>query len=98
MPANGGGHRPHRVYFVIAVSDAHPATLVSHVLLLETDAGLVLVDTGVGLGDVAGPARRLGWFRYVIRPVFSSGWPGSGAWHAGAFFSRRMVPGPGPGR
>ena len=35
-------------------------TLVSHVLLLETDAGLVLVDTGFGLEDIVGPARRLG--------------------------------------
>ena len=32
-------------------------TLVSHVLLLETDAGLVLVDTGFGLEDIAGQAR-----------------------------------------
>jgi glyoxylase-like metal-dependent hydrolase (beta-lactamase superfamily II) len=47
-------------------------TLVSHVLLLETDAGLVLVDTGFGLEDIAGLARRLGWFRHVIRPVFSA--------------------------
>jgi glyoxylase-like metal-dependent hydrolase (beta-lactamase superfamily II) len=47
-------------------------TLVSHVLLLETDAGLVLVDTGFGLEDIAGLARRLGWFRQVIRPVFSA--------------------------
>ncbi len=42
------------------------------VLLLETDAGLVLVDTGFGLEDIAGLARRLGWFRHVIRPVFSA--------------------------
>lgn len=47
-------------------------TLVSRVLLLETDAGLVLVDTGFGLEDIADPARRLGWFRHVIRPVFSA--------------------------
>jgi glyoxylase-like metal-dependent hydrolase (beta-lactamase superfamily II) len=51
---------------------AHCPTLVSHVLLLETDAGLVLVDTGFGLEDIAGLARRLGWFRHVIRPVFSA--------------------------
>jgi hypothetical protein len=47
-------------------------TLVSHVLLLETDAGLVLVDTGFELEDIVDPARRLGWFRHVIRPVFSA--------------------------
>jgi hypothetical protein len=35
-------------------------TLVSHVLLLETEADLVLVDTGFGLEDIVGPARRLG--------------------------------------
>ena len=45
------------------------ATLVCHVLLLETDSGLVLVDTGFGLRDIAEPARRLGPFRHVVRPV-----------------------------
>lgn len=35
------------------------ARLVCHVLLLETDDGLVLVDTGLGVGDIAQP-RRLG--------------------------------------
>ena len=37
-----------------------PAKLVCHVLLIETDDGLVLVDTGLGLPDVADPAGRLG--------------------------------------
>ncbi|WP_110183036.1 MBL fold metallo-hydrolase [Nocardioides solisilvae] len=46
----------------------HP--LVAHVLLLETDAaGLVLVDTGFGLADVADPARRLGATRHLLRPA-----------------------------
>lgn len=37
------------------------ARAVCHVLLVETDAdGLVLVDTGLGIGDVADPAGRLG--------------------------------------
>jgi glyoxylase-like metal-dependent hydrolase (beta-lactamase superfamily II) len=38
--------------------------LVCHTLLLETADGLILVDTGLGLGDVAAP-RRLGrtWLR-----------------------------------
>jgi hypothetical protein len=31
--------------------------LACHCLLLETDQGLVLVDTGLGLGDVAHPRR-----------------------------------------
>ena len=42
------------------------ARLVCHVLLVETDEGLVLIDTGLGLGDIADPAR-LGrkWVRQV---------------------------------
>jgi glyoxylase-like metal-dependent hydrolase (beta-lactamase superfamily II) len=42
------------------------ARLVCHVLLLETEDGLVLVDTGLGLGDIANP-ERLGkdWLRNV---------------------------------
>lgn len=35
------------------------ARMVCHVLLIETSAGLVLVDTGLGTGDIARP-RRLG--------------------------------------
>jgi glyoxylase-like metal-dependent hydrolase (beta-lactamase superfamily II) len=46
-----------------------PARLVCHCLLLETDSGLVLVDTGFGRQDVADPAGSLGGFRHVIRPV-----------------------------
>lgn len=34
--------------------------MVCHCLLVETDAGLVLVDTGIGLGDMADPRGRLG--------------------------------------
>ncbi|MCS3779482.1 MBL fold metallo-hydrolase [Tsukamurella ocularis] len=45
--------------------------MVCHVLLLETDAGLVLVDTGLGLADIAAPAARLGGgLARVIRPDF----------------------------
>ena len=33
------------------------ARLVCHVLLLETDDGLVLVDTGLGMDDIASPGR-----------------------------------------
>jgi glyoxylase-like metal-dependent hydrolase (beta-lactamase superfamily II) len=36
--------------------------LACHCLLLETDQGLVLVDTGLGLGDVADPHARLSAF------------------------------------
>lgn len=36
------------------------APIVCHVLLVETGNGLVLVDTGFGLDDVADPRRRIG--------------------------------------
>lgn len=37
------------------------ARIVCHCLLVEAADGLVLVDTGLGLEDVAAPGRRLGW-------------------------------------
>lgn len=45
------------------------APLVCHVLLIETHDGLVLVDSGYGLGDIADPAGRVGPYRAVIRPA-----------------------------
>lgn len=46
--------------------------LPCHVLLLETDAGLVLVDTGFGSADLATPSRLPASFRlqggFVARP------------------------------
>ncbi len=46
----------------------HPATLVCHCLLIETEQGLVLVDTGLGLQDVAHPHERLNEvFRATMR-------------------------------
>lgn len=42
--------------------------LVSHCLLVETDAGLVLIDSGFGLGDCAYPRRLPGVFLKVGRP------------------------------
>jgi glyoxylase-like metal-dependent hydrolase (beta-lactamase superfamily II) len=42
--------------------------VVCHVLLVETDNGLVLVDTGHGLLDCADP-RRVGPARVLFRPV-----------------------------
>ena len=45
------------------------APMVAHVLLLETAQGLVLVDTGFGLQDIADSGRRLGPVRTLIRPV-----------------------------
>ena len=38
--------------------DPPTAQMVCHVLLVETDNGLVLVDTGFGSPDCADPARR----------------------------------------
>jgi glyoxylase-like metal-dependent hydrolase (beta-lactamase superfamily II) len=40
--------------------------VVCHCMLVETNAGLVLVDTGLGLDDVADPSRRLGASFVVI--------------------------------
>ncbi|MEU4738881.1 MBL fold metallo-hydrolase [Actinosynnema sp. NPDC023658] len=46
------------------------AELVCHVLLLETDDGLVLVDSGLGVGDVRRPGDTLArWWRAMSRPV-----------------------------
>jgi glyoxylase-like metal-dependent hydrolase (beta-lactamase superfamily II) len=36
------------------------ANMVCHCLLVESEQGLILVDTGVGTGDVLEPNRRLG--------------------------------------
>ena len=45
-----------------------PPPLVCHVLLLETDNGLVLVDTGHGSHDCDDPAPRVGPARHLFRP------------------------------
>jgi glyoxylase-like metal-dependent hydrolase (beta-lactamase superfamily II) len=37
-----------------------PGRMVCHCLLIESDDGLVLVDTGIGLGDIAAPKEILG--------------------------------------
>ncbi|MDR6979116.1 glyoxylase-like metal-dependent hydrolase (beta-lactamase superfamily II) [Streptomyces sp. 3330] len=47
--------------------------LVCHVLLIETANGLVLVDSGFGLDDIADPGRRVGPTRHVVRPLFAPG-------------------------
>ena len=45
------------------------APLVSHCLLIETNSGLVLVDTGLGLQDIEHPRRRLGsGFVFLAQP------------------------------
>src|ERR1700712_3552149 len=43
-------------------SDSAFGKLVCHCLLIESDAGLILVDTGFGTRDVAHPHRRLSEF------------------------------------
>lgn len=46
-------------------------SLCCHCLLLETDNGLVLVDTGLGLRDVRDPSSRLsGFFMRLLAPDF----------------------------
>ncbi|GAB3673351.1 MBL fold metallo-hydrolase [Salinisphaera aquimarina] len=46
--------------------------LVCHCLLIETEGGLVLVDTGLGLADVSGGPARLGrMFWHVVRPALA---------------------------
>lgn len=42
--------------------------LVAHCLLVESGGSLVLVDTGIGLGDVADPGRLGQPFRALVRP------------------------------
>lgn len=69
---NCGSLRPLGARFI----DGEPgylrrARLVCHCLLLETDSGLVLVDTGFGEQDVA-DRKRLGGFRHLIQPVLDT--------------------------
>ncbi len=47
------------------------ASVICHVLLVETDSGLVLIDTGFGSHDCADPAGRVGPLRHFLRPVLS---------------------------
>lgn len=44
--------------------------LVCHVLLCETADGLVLIDSGLGLQDLANPAARLGPARHLLKPAY----------------------------
>ncbi|MEY4766110.1 MAG: hypothetical protein RI907_2783 [Pseudomonadota bacterium] len=46
-----------------------PAHLCAHVLLIEGHDGLMLVDTGLGTGDVTQPSRLGAMFRMLVRPV-----------------------------
>ena len=45
--------------------------LACHCLLVETGSALVLIDTGLGLRDVAAPKERLsGFFLALLSPAF----------------------------
>lgn len=49
--------------------------LVCHCLLVELDNRLLLVDTGIGLADIAEPKKRLGGlFVACVRPVLDPTW------------------------
>jgi glyoxylase-like metal-dependent hydrolase (beta-lactamase superfamily II) len=49
-----------------------PARLVCHTLLIETDQGLVLVDTGLGLQDARQPRARMAeFFIDLLRPTLT---------------------------
>lgn len=50
--------------------DAPGADFVCHVLLLESNNGLVLVDTGYGAQDCRDPAR-IGPLRHLLRPALA---------------------------
>jgi glyoxylase-like metal-dependent hydrolase (beta-lactamase superfamily II) len=48
----------------------HTVAMVAHCLLIETESGLVLVDTGLGCDDVRSPRSRLSWgFRLLSNPI-----------------------------
>ena len=46
-----------------------PSRLVAHCLLVERADGLLLVDTGLGRGDIADPSRLGRAFRAAVGPV-----------------------------
>lgn len=50
-------------------SDAAFGHLVCHCLLIESDAGLILVDTGFGTRDVDHPSRRLSAFFRALNNI-----------------------------
>jgi len=47
-----------------------PSPMVCHVLVIETDGGLALVDSGYGVDDCDDP-RRVGPTRRMIKPILS---------------------------
>ncbi|MBL8552546.1 MAG: MBL fold metallo-hydrolase [Hyphomonadaceae bacterium] len=58
---NCGTHCPLGGSFYDGASKGFLADICTHCLLIETDRGLVLIDTGYGLQDVRAPHARLPW-------------------------------------
>jgi len=55
---------------LLGAEKGQKALMPCHCLLVETNDGLVLIDTGVGLGDIESPSRRLGAvFVGMMRPA-----------------------------
>lgn len=46
-----------------------PARIVCHTLLIESEQGLILIDTGLGMNDVHHPGRINPFLRRILRPV-----------------------------
>jgi glyoxylase-like metal-dependent hydrolase (beta-lactamase superfamily II) len=53
---------PRPAWFIAPGGGLEPGKMVCHCLLIESNDGLILVDTGLGAEDIAEPARRLGRF------------------------------------
>lgn len=70
---NCGTMRPYGGGLINAEGSAFGAArMVCHCLLIETEQGLVLVDTGLGKGDVTTATAELGtWWLRLTRPVLS---------------------------
>jgi glyoxylase-like metal-dependent hydrolase (beta-lactamase superfamily II) len=68
---NCGTLRPLGRRFIEGVGGfLEPATMVCHCLLIESDQGLVLVDSGIGTVDLERPGRRIGRApKAFFRPV-----------------------------
>jgi len=47
--------------------------MVAHVLLVERDEGLLMVDSGFGTGDLADPGRLGKPFHVIVRPTLDPG-------------------------
>ena len=48
------------------------AKMVCHCLLIESNAGLILVDTGLGTQDIAHPEQLGTSFRLLVRPILDA--------------------------